>query len=77
MKYCLAHLMADLSFAPANCLDVLLIQNDAVRTEGEVKHTLLCGGHTLEDPEEQAAWLRGVDGFWGITSPPLLWSILD
>lgn len=77
MKYGLAHLMSNFGFAPANCFDVPLVENDAVRGEGEVKHTLLRGRHTLEDPKEQVAWRRDIDRYGGITSPRPPRSILD
>ena len=55
MQNRLPDLVANLSVAYAHCLDILLIKHNAAWSMRQVKHAFLSGGHTLKNPQHQAA----------------------
>lgn len=53
--------MTDFCVARADCLDIVLVEDDAVRPGAKVEHALLCGRHTLENSQNQTAGRAGSD----------------
>ncbi len=68
--------MSNFGFAPANCLDISLIENDAVGADGKVKDALLSGGDTFEGSQNEATGAISIAGPRRMGSRRAFWPIL-
>ncbi len=59
VEHGLPDLATNFGFVGADRLDILLVEDDAVRPRAEVEHTPPSGGHTVEFSQKQSAGLVG------------------
>jgi|GEM_PF-3373582 len=77
VEHGLPDFMADFRFGGANSLDVLLIENDAIRSGRQIKNTSLCGRPALKDSQNQVTSPARAGFLSGLSPSRWAWLVFD